>query len=904
MGRQLLTHTNERDGASEVLGVVLLFGLVLTAAMFVFISGSATITDIQDKTELTSAERNLETVNTELRSVSETRGNATADLQFGSADPNDVRTVNGTEIRIVATYEDGSTNTETVDLDAVVYSHGDDTKIVSQSGGVWRLSQTGITTVSSPSLEYEDGELDFDIIDTSGPADAVDGRIRARRNAPNSTDRTEELYSELLRNDKRRLPRTIRFEVSGPYEDAWQQYFQSEYGDDPQVPVGDDAASVEFKLISSVESGTPTGSPAYSVSEFGNRPSQHVFEYTVGSGVGTGDRPDGNWDRIVIDYQGDPDLSHLMTGSGPQGSLDVDGAVRSIGVDTTNSGYLDTTSEPEAVIANSTVIDTPGQSRIVLDLDGDALPPIDSGHTIMLRYGVLEDDNRAPVINPAPDEGTINVTIDSTRGTREIGTEIDLRSAPAPLVEENRELLINGESAELDHLGTAFERKQEGEKQGVDVVVVSDESGSMNVNDPNQLRPEATNSFIDKLAEDNRETGADHRVARIHFSGNCFQANKDSSLRQDFSDPKTVQAKTQPPDQRKNCFTNYHAGLKRALDTFADRRPENQDRNKVIVFLGDGRHNAGSQYRGTSRYEFDTVPSRGNALALSREAGERDITIHTIGFATGNVPQAEQLLKSMKNNTGGSFSRAERATDLEAVFDDVAERVERAGGTVDRNQLSASLRLDGSEYTFDPESGRLRRGPGTPETNRPLVAPEEPLEDQSVPNGETLSKREIINGESLRLSLTVKDHGCDRGGAFEPTPEDRPIGNPEFDLRLCEATEAAPERITPADGDQYTVYTAVNDSESIPSVDLGAWQPSLEKTLREEGYAANGQLQIAEDESLIVVTPGPDDPLLRGYVVFAVSVDDVPEPQSNAEVLAPGDDRLFSISVQEVSLEE
>jgi len=891
MRRQPLTRASEQDGASEVVGIALLFGFVLVAATFVFIAGSATLEDIRTETELDAAERNVKTANAELKSVASKPENATTDLRLGNANPSDVRVRRGTEITMTAIYDGGVENSTTVDVSAVVYTHEDGTKIVSQSGGVWRLTESGTSVVTQPALQYDAGALDFDLINTTGPVDSTGDRIRASRNGSESVRRTNRTYEQLLvdtdGDGEKDLPDTVRFEVDGRYERAWQHFFRSEYGDVEGVSVASSGAKAEFKLISTVESGTPTDGTTYSTTRFANRESQHVFEYTVQK-----DGLEGNWERIEIEYEGTPDLSAI------DGNVD---AVESIGVDTTNSGFLDTTSEVETVIEGTPRV---RGSTVTIDIDPDTLPELEPGQTLMVRYG---RPNGAPIVNPEADRDGVEIRAFNTSGNSDERTgDLNLRPQLDPIEVDRNGLLINGRDVTIRNHNTALEETVEkpGQQIPADVVIVSDESGSMDQNDPGGFRLDATDQFI----EDLESAEADHRVATVHFSlwgdhvgcaGSTEFSPSDTDARvvNDLSDPSDVSATSQPD----RCGTNYHAGLRQAMDLLESQSSE--DRRKVIVFMGDGEHVAMQQYGGAlDQYEYDANPTPGNIRKLAGKAQRRGISIHTIGFSNGLNAPGKQLLQNMTVGDG-SYRFAESPEDLKPAFREIVDDVTEPTRKIDHRAMAVTAIINGDRYTFDDSGGELRTGTGAPSGNRALFDPTVDPAPGRVPGNEIPSKPQLFSGDSVQLSLRIKDYGCEDP---EPTGETVTAGSKTYDVRVCqpERGDTPVDTIEPTD-DSYHVLTAENTADDLDDLDVetGFWQQDLETALDEEGYLSNGTLDIDDDVAVIVAEPDSSQ-LDEGYVLFTVNVGDAVRSRVGQTPLAPGNDRLFSISIQEVELDE
>lgn len=889
MGRQLLAVLSDRRGASEVVGLVLLFGLVLVGATLIFAAGSSTLNSAESQIQLETAEQSVETLNTELKSVSSKRENATTDLQLRSTERNNVYVRNDTSIFITAIYDNERNESIMVDdIGSIVYTHEDGTKIVSEAGAVWRVGKTGTTTVTAPPLEYRNGTLLFDIIRTHGPIDPVDGMVRARRDGLASREMTDGVYRELIKgsgeDQQVRLPDRLEINVTGTNQDAWKQYFDDEFGDDPRVSF--DSGDPTFELISSVEAGTPTDTTAYSLTEFAGQPSKHVFEYTVETEL------QGSLAEIEIDYEGNPDLSTLA-------AQDPQTAIQSIGVDTTGDGFLDSTAGVDAVKE----LDVTG-STVTIELetgDGQSTLPVTQGDTIMLRYGTLEEGSVTNPDDPSADGLDLTLT-DANDNTESVSdASLDLTPEIDPVSVDNGELVIRGKNISVQNINTAFEdsETEEGERIPVDVVIVSDQSGSMNDNDPNQLRPAATDAFIDKLAE---SAPAD-RVATVHFSARCFEDDHDSKVIEPLQAASQVDAQSQDREERADCNTNYHAGLRTALNVLEDRpEDEKQNRSEAIVFMGDGVHNADEvEYDSPAEYEFDEFPNEQNILELADEADEQNTTIHTIGFSEGVDDDARQLLDETADRTGGTTQFPEAASDLEETFEDVADDVTEPSFFINHEPVSVTARFNGNEYTFDGDGTTFQPGTGSPSTNRPLFDPTAELPRQNAPGGEVPSAQEIRNGRAVRLALTVNEHGCDEDGTFEGPFGSETIGENKYSRQICEPVDVSEPVRTIEPGDS-TYFVLTSGDTLDDDIEANEWQESLDSRVEDAGLVSDGELDLSERQALIVTRVGPDSDAASGSY-GAYLVETTPVELTYDEVAQPGSGRLFGISVQEVELD-
>lgn len=171
----------------------------------------------------------------------------------------------------------------------------------------------------------------------------------------------------------------------------------------------------------------------------------------------------------------------------------------------------------------------------------------------------------------------------------------------------------------------------------IDVVFSIDSSGSMEDNDPNDLRKEAVRSFVSKLKEKDRAAIVDFdywATTLVHLTTNKTEIEVAIEAIDSFGG------------------TDLHAGIREAIDELVKNGSD--DHMKFIVFLTDG-----------DGYWNDRILER---------AKEHNITIYTIGL--GDEVNRE-LLERIANETGGKYYFASQAYELNEIF----ERT--AGDTID-----------------------------------------------------------------------------------------------------------------------------------------------------------------------------------------------------------------------------
>jgi Mg-chelatase subunit ChlD len=178
---------------------------------------------------------------------------------------------------------------------------------------------------------------------------------------------------------------------------------------------------------------------------------------------------------------------------------------------------------------------------------------------------------------------------------------------------------------------------EDGNVKNIDVVFSIDSSGSMDWNDPSDLRKLAASSFVDRLKEEDRSAVVDfdsYAYTRVNLT------TDKTKVKYAISQIDSVGG------------TNLYSGLKAAVDELTTNG--NADHEKYIIFLTDG--------DGTW-YESALTSAKAN-----------NITVYTIGLGSGIN---RSLLERIADETGGKFFFASDASNLEEIFD------ETAGDTID-----------------------------------------------------------------------------------------------------------------------------------------------------------------------------------------------------------------------------
>ena len=255
-------------------------------------------------------------------------------------------------------------------------------------------------------------------------------------------------------------------------------------------------------------------------------------------------------------------------------------------------------------------------ANVTFDYDESELGETNESDLVVFRY-----NETSAVYEPL--DTSVDAANDTVTGRTEHFSRFvvfDVRNWASNFVAERPE---NGTSSD----GTA-------DVQPLDTVFVIDSSGSMDSNDPDELRKDAAKRFVGGLVEDDR-------AGVVDFDGSAYVAQ---SLTTNFS---LVNESIEYLDA--DGGTDIGDGVSAANSEFASE--SNSSRAKVAILLTDG------------------VGDDGRPEA--RTAADRNITIYTIGFGDAN----SEKLRDIANITGGNYTFVEDERDLPEVFARVAKDV-------------------------------------------------------------------------------------------------------------------------------------------------------------------------------------------------------------------------------------
>lgn len=206
--------------ASEVLGYVIIFGIILTSVLLLSASGTGALEDIRDDEQSANAQRAFDVVADNMAAVYERNSPSRAtEIDVGNS-----RLYYGNYTTIEIEVEDSSGAVERFEeeLRPVVLSTSAETDLVYEGGAVFQTEREGGTMLREPPLLLSRSRVHAPIVKTTSPTvEAVSGTTALLRGK--STERDVLFTPQTLSN-----PDELRVSITSPRYEIWQRYFEEE----------------------------------------------------------------------------------------------------------------------------------------------------------------------------------------------------------------------------------------------------------------------------------------------------------------------------------------------------------------------------------------------------------------------------------------------------------------------------------------------------------------------------------------------------------------------------------------------------------------------------------------------------------------------------------------------------
>lgn len=167
-GESSRTWLDDRS-VSEVVGYILVFGLVVTSIGIVTVAGTGTLEDAREDERVSNAERAFDVVADNMASIYERNSPSRAT----EIDLPDSQIVMGNEIRMTVE-GDGQTLAKR-DIQPIVFRLTEDRKLIYEAGAVFRVEDGGGVVLRDPPMLLNENRVHVPVVETHTPGAASAG---------------------------------------------------------------------------------------------------------------------------------------------------------------------------------------------------------------------------------------------------------------------------------------------------------------------------------------------------------------------------------------------------------------------------------------------------------------------------------------------------------------------------------------------------------------------------------------------------------------------------------------------------------------------------------------------------------------------------------------------------------
>jgi len=195
-----------------------------------------------------------------------------------------------------------------------------------------------------------------------------------------------------------------------------------------------------------------------------------------------------------------------------------------------------------------------------------------------------------------------------------------------------------------------------------DVILAVDKSGTMQENDPGNLRYEGAKQFLTMLGlyHDNNQAG-------VVVFGDGAQSVLDFGY---ISSDKAQKYADLLINQDKDDWTELGLGLKKSLDLLK----QSNSKNKNIILLSDGIIEGNPQTRGVNQETALQQAADEVWKEIMPELRRQGIRVYSLGLFKDN--RGEEALKRIAVETGGEYQKINKPEDFSRVYFNMLNKIE------------------------------------------------------------------------------------------------------------------------------------------------------------------------------------------------------------------------------------
>jgi Mg-chelatase subunit ChlD len=217
--------TSGDRGVSDVVGTVLLVGLVLTAALATIVIGTQAVTEATGRQEAAATTETLREVDNRMTVLIRADANETTSFDFGREGIGDLDLERRGNITV--RLNGRSSCSGTIPLSSLRFRQGSQV-VAYEAGGVFRgTDDAGSAVVSPPDFAYRNGTLSISVVNMTGTVDRSINEVDYLRNA--SVERSTEVTNNVITTPCLR-PKNITVDVQSDFYGAWAEYFRDDVG--------------------------------------------------------------------------------------------------------------------------------------------------------------------------------------------------------------------------------------------------------------------------------------------------------------------------------------------------------------------------------------------------------------------------------------------------------------------------------------------------------------------------------------------------------------------------------------------------------------------------------------------------------------------------------------------------
>jgi len=358
----------------------------------------------------------------------------------------------------------------------------------------------------------------------------------------------------------------------------------------------------------------------------------------------------------------------------------------------------------------------------------------------------------------------------------------------------------------------------------IDVVIVMDESGSMGGAKIADARDAAkqfvglTNESRDRIALVGYDTESRFvRVGYHHYFSSDHAALNGTVDRYGAGGGTTI-----------------NRGLNASLAVHGIE--SNASRVRHVILLTDGRNEPGNGVCNAEGFPGENQDCRDEfderTLDGARAAAKGDVVVHTIAFGSN---ADEELLEDVKNETGGTYSKATTGTELEQVFSGIFQNITETEQVV-RRPVSTNLTVGGTTYvpqTTGNDSEVAAYG-GRPNINDPGIRG-------------TFSYA-VNTSDAVPMNVSAVSLSCSDWELTAVQHTNATTGRTYNEVRCTNVTGV--DRTVPHEN--VTAYLDGADMSAFEDGNEAWWQPDLYDTTLAPYLNATGHLDVESNQAIVV----------------------------------------------------